>query len=145
MALKPEDIIGAWNLVDTFRDNPDGTRTQHQGADPMGIIMYTADGHMSAITRAGNRPFPATADATDVDKARMFDSYLSYAGRWSLDGNTVTHHVEHALNENLVGRDRKRVIDHQGDRMVLQGEGGAGGDGTSIATIIWERPKPTGG
>ncbi|MBT4906647.1 MAG: hypothetical protein HON62_07175 [Rhodospirillaceae bacterium] len=143
MPLKPEDIIGAWNLVDTFRENPDGTRTQHQGADPMGIIMYTADGHMSAITRARSRPFPA--DATDADKARMFDSYLSYAGRWSLDGDTVTHHVEHALNENLVGKDCKRVIDHQGDRMVLQGEGGAGGEGSSIATIIWERPKPTGG
>ena len=139
MTIKPEDIIGAWNLVDTVRENPDGTTTQHQGADPMGIIMYTADGHMSAITRAGSRPFPATPDA--ADKARMFDSYLSYAGRWSLDGNTVTHHIEHALNENLVGKDRKRVIDHQGDRMVLQGKGG---DGTSTATIIWERPKSAG-
>lgn len=140
MPLKPEDIIGAWNLVDTFRENPDGTTTQHQGVDPKGIIMYTADGHMSAITRAGIRLFPAT-DATDADKANMFDSYLSYAGRWSLDGDTVTHHVEHALNENFVGMDRKRVIDHQGDRMVLKG---AGGDGSSTATIIWERHKPTG-
>lgn len=142
MPLKPEDIIGAWNLVDTFRENPDGTKTPHQGANPKGIIMYTADGHMSAITRASNRPFPATADATDADKASMFDSYLSYAGRWSLDGDTVTHHVDHALNENFVGMDRKRVIDHQGDRMVLKG---LGGDGTSTATIIWERPKPAGG
>ncbi|MEP4379200.1 MAG: lipocalin-like domain-containing protein [Alphaproteobacteria bacterium] len=138
MALKPEDIIGAWNLVDTFRENPDGTTTPNQGADPMGIIMYSPDGHMCAITRSRSRPFPAMPDATDADKARMFDSYLSYAGRWSLDGNTVTHHVEHALNENFVGQDRKRVIDHQGDRMVLKGEGS---DGVSTSTIIWERHK----
>tara|TARA_R110002110_G_scaffold85816_2_gene223510 strand:+ start:98897 stop:99325 length:429 start_codon:yes stop_codon:yes gene_type:complete len=142
MPLKPEDIIGAWNLVDTYRDDADGSRVKHQGPEPMGIIMYTADGHMSAITRWGTRDFPATTDATDADKARMFDTYLNYAGRWSLDGDTVTHHIEHAVNENFVGKDRKRVIDHQGDRMVLKGEGG---DGTSTATIIWERAKPTGG
>ena len=140
MPLKPEDIIGAWNLVDTFRENPDGTRTQHQGADPMGIIMYTADGHMSAITRWGTREFPGTSDATDADKARMFDTYLNYAGRWSLNGNIVTHHIAHALNENFVGDDRTREIEHQGDRMVLKGKGG---DGASTATIVWERPKPS--
>lgn len=137
MSLTPADIIGAWYLVDTYREEPDGTRIQHQGPDPKGIIMYTADGHMSAITRWGTRDFPATADATDADKARMFDTYLNYAGRWSLDGNTVTHHIDHALNENFVGNDRKREIDHQGDRMVLKG---VGGDGASTATIVWERP-----
>ena len=27
MALTPDDIIGAWHLVDTYRDDPDGTHT----------------------------------------------------------------------------------------------------------------------
>lgn len=135
MSVRPEDIIGAWHLVDTYTDNPDGTRVQHQGPEPMGIIMYTADGYMSAITRWGTRPFPAQ-DASDADKARMFDTYLSYAGRWSLDGNKVIHHTEHALNENWVGMDRPREIEYQGDRMVLNGPAG---DGVSQATIIWQR------
>jgi hypothetical protein len=139
MSVRPEDIIGAWHLVDTYTDNPDGTRVQHQGPAPMGIIMYTADGYMSAITRWGTRPFPAQ-NASDADKARMFDTYLSYAGRWSLDGNKVIHHTEHALNENWVGMDRPREIDFQGDRMVLNGPAG---DGVSQATIIWQR-EPRG-
>ncbi|MEK9902115.1 MAG: lipocalin-like domain-containing protein, partial [Rhodospirillaceae bacterium] len=66
----------------------------------------------------------------------MFDTYLNYAGRWSLDGNVVTHHIDHALDENFVGSARTREIEHQGDRMVLRG---AGGDGASSATIVWER------
>ena len=136
MALTSDDIIGAWHLVDTYRDDPDGTRVRHQGPEPTGIIMYTADGHMSAITRWGTRDFPPTAEATDADKARMFDTYLNYAGRWSLDGNVVTHHIDHALDENFVGSARTREIEHQGDRMVLRG---AGGDGASSATIVWER------
>ncbi|MBT5571531.1 MAG: hypothetical protein HOJ90_09960 [Alphaproteobacteria bacterium] len=135
MTLRPEDIIGAWQLVDTYIENPDGTRTQTQGDNPAGIIMYTADGYMSAITRRSDRELPADNGSAD-DKARMFDGYLNYAGRWSLDGNTVTHHIEHALNPNWIGSPRDRSIDYQGDCMVYSG---FAADGKSNAIIIWEK------
>tara|TARA_A100001037_G_scaffold226370_1_gene204346 strand:- start:1779 stop:2207 length:429 start_codon:yes stop_codon:yes gene_type:complete len=135
MAITPDDIIGTWHLVDTYTENADGSRTPNQGPSPKGILIYTADGSMAAITRSAVRDFPSTPEANDADRARMFDTYLSYAGRWSLDGDTVTHHTEHALDENWVGTDRKRTIDHQGDRMVLKG---LAGDGVSMATIVWE-------
>lgn len=136
MSIQPEDLIGAWHLVDTWVDNADGTQTRHQGPTPKGIIMYTADGHMAAITRWSERPFPESG-ATDADKARMFDTYLSYAGRWSLDGNQVTHHTEHALNQNWVGLDRPRQIEKRGDKMYFTGPAGDGGN----ATIIWQRER----
>lgn len=136
MSLTSEDLIGAWHLVDTFTDDPDGNRILHQGPEPMGIIMYTADGHMSAITRWGTRPFPKD-NPSEADKARMFDTYLSYAGRWSLDGNKVIHHTEHALNENWVGMDRPREIEVREDGCLIFR--GPAGDGVSQATIIWRR------
>lgn len=136
MTIRPEDLIGAWHLIDTWTEDADGNRTQHQGPDPRGIIMYTADGHMSAITRWSERPFPAEG-ASDADKARMFDTYLSYAGRWSLDGDTVIHHTEHALNENWVGMDRPRNIERRGEQLVFTGPAGDG----SHATIIWQRER----
>jgi len=136
MSIQPEDLIGAWHLVDTWVDNADGTQTRHQGPTPKGIIMYTADGHMSAITRWSERPFPQSG-VTDADKARMFDTYLSYAGRWSLDGNQVTHHIEHALNDTWVGLDRPRQIEKRGDHMYFTGPAGDGGH----ATIIWQRER----
>jgi len=133
MSLRPEDLIGAWHLVDNYVENPDGTRTPTRGPHPTGLIMYTADGYMSAITRWRDRDL---GDATAADKERMFDTYSNYAGRWSLEGNTVTHHIEHALNPNFVGNSRDRTIDHQGDRMVFSG---LGSDGVSNAIIIWEK------
>ncbi|MDE0779804.1 MAG: lipocalin-like domain-containing protein [Alphaproteobacteria bacterium] len=135
MTLRPEDIIGAWQLVDTYIENPDGTRTQTQGDNPSGIIMYTADGHMSAITRRSDRELPADGGSAE-EKERMFNSYLNYAGRWSLEGNTVTHHIEHALDPNWIGSSRARNIDFQGDRMVYSGHAA---DGKSNAIIIWEK------
>lgn len=133
MPLRPDDIIGAWHLVDTYIENPDGTRTPTQGPDPRGIIMYTPDGWMSAITRWGDRQLGAGSDA---DKARMFDTYLNYAGRWSLEGDTVTHHIDHALHPDWIGASRDRRIDHQGTRMVFSGYGS---DGKSNAVIIWQK------
>lgn len=135
MILRPEDIIGAWQLVDTYIENPDGTRTPTQGQHPAGLIMYTADGYMSAITRRSDRELPEDGGSPE-DKERMFDSYLNYAGRWSLNGTTVTHHIEHALNPNWIGSSRDRSIDFQGDRMVYSGYAS---NGKSSAIIIWEK------
>lgn len=135
MSIQPSDIIGAWHLVDTYILNPDGTHTLTQGPEPTGIVLYTADGYMNAITRWGTREFPASK--ANEDKARMFDTYLSYAGRWTLDGNTVTHHIEHALDPNTHGLERKRDIEYQGDRMVYSGL--AASDGISKGIVVWQR------
>ena len=137
MSLNREDLIGAWTLEGSYIENADGTRSPTWGDDPKGIIMYTADGYMTAITRRGDRTLPA-GEASADDKATAFDSYLNYAGRWTLSGNTVTHHIEHALDPNDVGRSRDRTIDHQGDRMVFSG---LSGDGKRNAVIIWRRPR----
>jgi len=133
MSLSRNDLVGVWTLEGTFTEDADGRRTPTWGDDPQGVIMYTADGYMTAITRRGDRALPA-ANAGAADKVAAFDSYLSYAGRWTLAGNVVTHHIEHALDPNWVGTSRDRTIDHQGDRMVFSG---LAGDGRSNAVIVW--------
>lgn len=134
MSLSPSDLIGVWTLEGSFTEDGEGRRTPTWGDDPKGLIIYTADGYMTAITRRGDRSLPANAGADD--KAAAFDSYLNYAGRWTLTGNTVTHHIEHALDPNWIGTARDWTIDHQGDRMVFSG---LAGDGRTSAVIIWRR------
>jgi hypothetical protein len=136
MSLSREDLIGAWTLEGSYVEESDGSRTPTWGDDPKGVIMYTADGYMTAITRRGDRTLPAASASAD-DKAAAYDSYLNYAGRWTLAGNTVTHHIEHALDPNAVGTSRDRMIEHQGDRMVFSG---LSGDGKRNAVIVWRRP-----
>ena len=50
-------LIGAWQLVRwTIEYPPSGRVTQPFGADPEGLLVYTADGHMSAVMQRRNRP-----------------------------------------------------------------------------------------
>jgi hypothetical protein len=134
MSLKPEDLIGAWTLEGSYVEDKSGHRISTWGDDATGLIIYSADGYMSAITRRGDRTLPNTPDAEA--KAAAFDSYLNYGGRWTLSGNTVTHHIEHAVDPRWAGTARDRTIEHQGDRMVFSG---LAGDGRSNAVIIWRR------
>ncbi len=135
MSVSQNDLIGVWTLEGTFIEDEAGNRTPALGENPQGRIMYTADGYMSAMTGRGDRHLPAEG-ASEADKAAAFDSFMTYAGRWSLRDNVVIHHIEYATDPNWVGTTRERTIDHQGDRMVFSG---ISGDGTSRAIIIWRR------
>ncbi len=135
MSLSRDDLIGVWTLEDTYAEDDDGNRTPALGDDPIGRIMYTADGYMTAMTGRGDRQLPAT-DASEADKAAAFDSYMTYAGRWTLRDNVVTHQIEYATNPNWIGTARDRAIDHQGDRMVFSG---LAADGVTRGVIVWRR------
>ena len=133
MSLSRDDLVGVWTLEETYTD--DGSRTPALGDDPKGRIMYTADGYMTAMTGRGDRQLPAEG-ASESDKAAAFDSYMSYAGRWTLRDNVVTHHIEYATNPNWIGTARDRTIDHHGDRMVFSG---LAADGVTRGVITWRR------
>ena len=135
MSLNRNDLIGVWTLEGTFIEDEQGNQTPAYGENPQGCIMYSADGYMTAMTGRGDRHLPAEG-ASDAEKAAAFDSFMTYAGRWTLQGNVVAHHIEYATDPNWVGTTRERTIDYQGDRMVFSG---LSGDGSSRAVIIWRR------
>ena len=135
MSFSGDDLVGVWTLEDTYAEDDDGNRTPALGDNPQGRIMYTSDGYMTAMTGRGDRQLPATG-ASEADKAAAFDSYMNYAGRWTLRDNVVTHQIEYATNPNWIGTTRERSIDHQGDRMVFSG---LAADGVTRGIIIWRR------
>ena len=95
-------LTGAWQLVGwTIEYPPSGRVTQPFGADPEGLLVYTADGHMSAVMQRRNRPPLSRADphaVTDAEKAAAFATYLHYSGFWSVSNGNVIHDVRHAMN-----------------------------------------------
>ena len=137
MSLSPDDLVGVWTLEQTYAEDDDGNRTPVLGENPQGRIMYTADGYMAAMTGRGDRQLPASG-ASEADKAAAFDSFMSYAGRWTLNDNVVTHQIEYATDPNWVGTARDRTIDHQGDRMVFSG---LSGDGGGVSGSVVRRAK----
>jgi hypothetical protein len=135
MTLTPSDLHGAWALDEWYVESEDGNRTAPFGRNAQGAIMYTEDGYMTAIVSAAERFLPADRPG-DAQKAEAFSTYFNYAGRWTIDGDSVTHHIELALDPNLVGVEMTRAIDHQGNRMVFTG---TMSDGKTQNVIIWKR------
>jgi hypothetical protein len=123
MAASEQDLVGAWRLERWDITYDDGrAATFPFGQDAIGLLMYTPDGQMSAsISRTGRGRIanPSMRHAPTGEKAAAFESYFSYAGRFSVCGGTVVHHVSVALNQNFVGSDQVRDMRLEGDTLTL--------------------------
>jgi len=52
----PDRLVGAWSLVRWYVTYPDGSVTEPLGPGAEGLLVYTADGWMSAAMMARDRP-----------------------------------------------------------------------------------------
>ncbi|MBK6597704.1 MAG: lipocalin-like domain-containing protein [Proteobacteria bacterium] len=118
-----QGLIGAWLLESWEVEYGDGRITQPFGADAHGLIIYAADGWMSATMSASARTSldAATPAASSLEsRAAVFAEYLAYGGRWSLQGETIVHRVTHSVNPVLIGTSQRRDASLVGDALLLQ-------------------------
>jgi hypothetical protein len=124
--LDPASLLGTWTLVSFEITSDDGRPpTLPLGPDARGQLVYAPDGYMMAVVSRGDRAplgvprLEARGRADAVAKAAAFDGYVSYAGRWWLEEDTVVHAVELALVPELVGVENRRRVDLLGEDMAL--------------------------
>ncbi|MBT2445144.1 lipocalin-like domain-containing protein [Streptomyces sp. ISL-36] len=100
-----DELIGAWALED-FSAARDGVTTHPLGDRPGGLLLYTADGWMSALLT----PDPETrTDGTSAEGAP--GGTVAYAGRWSRTaGGVVLHHVWSSHYAPWVGATLERGV-----------------------------------
>ena len=114
-------LVGAWLLVSWTIEYPGGRRvTRPFGEHAQGLLVYTADGQMSAAMQRPDRPRLSRADphaVGDAEKAAAFGSYLHYAGQWFVENGHVIHEVRLALNPNLIGTRQVRSVALDGIQM----------------------------
>lgn len=138
-------LAGTWRLVSWETRYPDGKVTRPFGRRPQGLLLYAPDGGMSASIAAGGRPPLPVAnprDAPAADKARLFDSFLAYAGRYSVRGSTVSHRVTVASNPALAGTVQVRDARLAQDRLELSAlEDARSRGGTRRHVIVWARSR----
>lgn len=118
----------------------DGRISYPYGKTPSGYIMYDTAGYMSvAITSGGRHAFAAGSihRATAREKARAARTYLSYAGRYEVDGSQVVHHVEVSLYPDWVGTDLVRDVEMTATKLTLTGRSLA--QRGAEVRIVWER------
>ena len=120
------------------------------GEEPEGFIRYTPDGDMICMIVRRDRPAFTTGgqwDADDDEVAGAYRSMLSYAGRYEVGGDTVTHHVEISLFPNWKGGKQRRRIEFRRDgTVVLEGRLEEGTSEARTARLVWRRHgRPQGG
>ncbi|MCX7367050.1 MAG: lipocalin-like domain-containing protein [Alphaproteobacteria bacterium] len=122
MAVTAKDLLGAWHLESWSFIHDDGRPAEYPlGADARGIILYTADGHVSAT----------------LMRANLGESF-AYAGRYEVRDDAVFHSIEVATNPSLVGVTSTRYIELMGERLTLSGPDFSAGTGRT-QRIAWRR------
>jgi hypothetical protein len=137
-------LLGTWRLVSTETRSVSGRVWQDLSDD--GYLLYTTDGYMSVVLTAGPRArFGADnfRSGSAEEKIRAFDSYFTYGGRYSVEADIVTHHIEFSLFPNWVGTDqiRRFVLSSESgtltlsnvNPLVIQGE-------EAYTRLTWRRP-----
>lgn len=151
MQATAADFIGTWRLLDYSFIHEDGTVEHPWGTAVRGYLLYSAEGYMSgnlspandwpsrrARLKAALKAHPG-AEALRLARRAGRRDYIAYTGSYSVEGDTVTHHVEASLFPNWVGRPEVRYYKFEGNTLTLRtGQVRAGRD-TIIAQLVWER------
>ena len=116
--------LGAWKLKRWSAVLPDGTEALPYGASPTGLILYTADGYMSASIRGSDDARSATG------KGRV----LCYSGPYQIGDGFVTHRVMVASASSFIGKDQVRYATFSQNTLTLRAEASDGRH-----TIVWEK------
>lgn len=75
-----------------------------------------------------------------AELAEAFTTFNAYAGRYTLEGNTVTHHLEVASIPNRVGTDLVRTFTMvSGNRVILKTSPVVKDGVLQVFELVWER------
>ncbi|MGD0098040.1 MAG: lipocalin-like domain-containing protein [Terracidiphilus sp.] len=134
-------IIGTWKLVSALVATLGGETRNLLGENPNGFLTYTGEGRMTAIIAMSGRQPLSVADpvaAPAAERAEAFATFSAYAGRYTSDGDRITHHVEVSLFQNWVGTDQIRFAKLQGSRLTLSTPPILAGGEQLVLELLWE-------
>jgi hypothetical protein len=93
MAMTRDQLAGGWRLVRWSVEYADGRAPETPfGEDAEGLLLYGLDGWMTATMHERHRTrlsHPSVRLATPESRAAAMTEYLSYGGRWRLEGDGV--------------------------------------------------------
>jgi hypothetical protein len=129
MTMLRDGLLGGWELSSFTSRNVDTDEVSRPlGEHPHGLILYTADGYMSAQLA------PETSSPDDDGQ------YIAYGGRFHVNEDTATvhHDVTISILPELLQQPQYRDAHLDGDQLALSAT--ATNDGViSRNTLTWRR------
>lgn len=140
-------LVGAWELVELVEEPVDGSPPRHpMGERPVGLILYTRDGYMSAQIMHRDRAAVA-GDWTDLSPEEYrheAETYFAYSGPFHVDEEkgTLTHSMYVSLFPGWVGQTQPRAVDIDGECLHLSTPSPLLSRGKLVMTHIrWRRAR----
>ena len=144
-----ERLIGAWALASCVElDLETGVESFPFGERPLGLILYTPDGYMSAQLQRPERPPFADGDllrASPEEYTAAGSSYIAYSGRFFVDEGkrSLSHEMAVSFFPNWSGQRQVRLVEVTGERLQLSTVGPQRVNGAlKTATLTWRRAQP---
>jgi len=110
MATIDGRIVGTWRLKSTKgHDDAGKIVSPPYGPIPMGLVVFAADGRMMAVLCDGRAALPP-------NEPRQF---MSYAGNYTFDGETLSTRVDASSDASRIGGDQVRSVRFKNGDLVL--------------------------
>ena len=140
-------FIGVWTL-ESFTERSDADeRSAPLGEAPLGFLIYTADGFVSAQLMRAKRelfktdPWEAAASSDAVDLTK---DCIAYCGRYEIDekSSEAIHLPLVALLPNLIHQEQHRSFTFEEDTLTLVTSRGRPNGSVVASTLLWRRCPP---
>ena len=140
--MEASPFVGAWRLLSWELRDAAGHIDYPFGRDPIGYLIYTPDGYMSATLTPARRPHFAASDPLGgdvVERAAAAATCIAYAGPYEVQAGTILHHVEVSLFPNWIGSTQERHYAFSDDRLTLSTAPVIVSGLEQRAYLVWER------
>lgn len=139
-AQQIKDLVGTWSAVSNENTLPDGKKLQPFGPNPVGVLIFDADGRYSLQICSPGRPkFAGTRlEGTAEENKAAVQGCNPHWGRYTVADGAITFRIEHALYSNWEGTEQKRSFTINGDTLSYNVPAASTG-GTAV--LVWKRAK----
>ena len=142
-------VVGTWRLGSSEGRSSAGDVSRPYGDGPVGLLLYGADGYMSATLMRLDRPPFASGDrlrGTPEEVRLAGEGFLAYCGTYDLHTSEglIVHHVTAADFPNIVGTDLVRRFVMENGHLVLETQPVLRAGKTWVFRLTWAPAPPVG-
>jgi hypothetical protein len=110
-----DQLVGSWTLVSWVQTNQDGSKYERFGSKPVGVNMFSPDGHFSLIFERPDLPKIASnnpAKPTPEEANAITAGSIAYFGTYAVDeaSKTITLQIDGTTLPNQLCMAQKRAI-----------------------------------
>jgi hypothetical protein len=135
-------LVGTWRLVSFHLRTLGGDLTYAFGPDAVGYYIFSESGYMSVAVMKAKRPQFVAGDilgGSTEEKVAAAEGYISYSGKYEVQGDKVVAHPEVSFFPNWVGVDQVRFWALVGNRLTLSTPALFVRGMQQTAHLVWER------